>query len=102
MQCPFYNNTIISGEYITIYQYQRKQQKLNLAEKERQLQTLSRDRTELKAKLNELQSLLKTFLVYDKVFLTRPKSAKDKDVKIVYCNVADVKRQNACISRIYF
>ena len=51
------NNATISGEYITIYQYQRQQQKLNLAEKEQQLQALSRDRAELKTKLNELQAL---------------------------------------------
>ena len=62
------NNAVISGEYITIYQYQRQQQKLNLAEKEQQLQALSRDRAELKTKLNELQALLKNFLVHDKVF----------------------------------
>ena len=54
------------GEYITIYQHQRKQQRLNLAEKEAQLQALSRDREELKSKLNELQQLVKHFLKHDK------------------------------------
>ena len=47
------------GEYITIYQFQRKQQKLRLEEKERQLQSISRDREELKSKLSQLQSLVK-------------------------------------------
>ena len=54
------------GEYITIYQHQRQQQRLNLAEKEAQLQALSRDREELKAKLNELQQLVKHFLKNEK------------------------------------
>ena len=50
------------GEYITIYQHQRRQQKLNLAEKEAQLQSLSRDREELKSKLSQLQLLVKHFI----------------------------------------
>ena len=50
------------GEYITIYQHQRRQQKLNLAEKETQLQSLSRDREELKSKLSQLQLLVKHFI----------------------------------------
>ena len=61
------------GEYITIYQHQRKQQRHNLAEKEAQLQALSRDREELKAKLNELQKLVKHFLKYEK---THPQDAR--------------------------
>ena len=54
------------GEYITIYQHQRQQQRLNLAEKEAQLQALSRDREDLKNKLNELQLLVKHFLKQEK------------------------------------
>ena len=54
------------GEYITIYQHQRQQQRLNLAEKEAQLHALSRDREELKNKLNELQFLVKHFLKQEK------------------------------------
>ena len=50
------------GEYITIYQYQRSQQRLRLDEKEKQLQAVSRDREELKAKLAELQSLVTSFI----------------------------------------
>lgn len=50
------------GEYITIYQYQRSQQKARLEEKEKQLQTVSRDREELKAKLAQLQSLVTSFV----------------------------------------
>ena len=46
------------GEYITLYQYQRAQQRARLDEKERQLQTISRDREELKSKLTQLQSLI--------------------------------------------
>ena len=54
------------GEYITIYQHQRRQQKLNLAEKEAQLQSLSRDREELKSKLSQLQLLVKHFIKAEK------------------------------------
>lgn len=54
------------GEYITIYQHQRQQQRLSLAEKEAQLHALSRDREELKNKLNELQFLVKHFLKQEK------------------------------------
>ena len=50
------------GEYITIYQYQRAQQKAQLQEKEQQLHSVARDREELKSKLAQLQALLATFL----------------------------------------
>jgi len=53
------------GEYITIYQYQRAQQKARLDEKERQLQSLSRDREELKSKVDQLQTLVKNFVTVD-------------------------------------
>ena len=50
------------GEYITIYQYQRQQQRKHLEEKERQLQIVSRDREDLKAKLSQLQHLVTSFV----------------------------------------
>ena len=50
------------GEYITIYQYQRSQQKAQLLEKEKQLHSISRDREELKQKLDQLQGLLTSYL----------------------------------------
>ena len=50
------------GEYITIYQYQRAQQRRRLEENERQLQIVSRDREDLKAKLSQLQSLVTSFV----------------------------------------
>ena len=50
------------GEYITIYQYQRTQQKAQLLEKEKQLHSLARDREELKQKLSQLQGLLTNYI----------------------------------------
>ncbi len=50
------------GEYITIYQYQRSQQRLRLEEKEKQLQAVSRDREDLKVKLAQLQSLVTAYV----------------------------------------
>jgi TolA-binding protein len=50
------------GEYITIYQYQRSQQKARLEEKEKQLQNVSQDREELKSKLAQLQALVTQFV----------------------------------------
>lgn len=50
------------GEYITIYQYQRAQQKAQLQEKESQLHSIAKDREDLRAKVAELQSLLTTFM----------------------------------------
>ncbi len=50
------------GEYITIYQYQRAQQKAQLQEKEKQLHSVARDREELKVKLAQLQGLLTQYL----------------------------------------
>ena len=50
------------GEYITIYHYQRAQQKAQLQEKEKQLHSIARDREELKQKLAQLQGLLTNYL----------------------------------------
>ena len=50
------------GEYITIYQYQRAQQKAQLNEKEQQLHSVAKDREDLKEKLAQLQGLLKNYL----------------------------------------
>ncbi|TRY62639.1 hypothetical protein TCAL_00468 [Tigriopus californicus] len=50
------------GEYITIYQYQRQQIKRRMEEKEEQLQQVSREREEFKAKLGQLQSLVTHYL----------------------------------------
>ena len=50
------------GEYITIYQYQRAQQKAQLHEKEQQLHSVAQDREELKQKLAQLQGLLTRYL----------------------------------------
>lgn len=55
-------SSMLTGEYITIYQYQRQQQKLRLQEKEQQLQALSSDREILKNKLGQLQGLVKKFI----------------------------------------
>ena len=53
---------ILLGEYITIYQYQRQQIKKRMEEKESQLQTVSREREELKGKLQKLQTLVTSFM----------------------------------------
>ena len=50
------------GEYITIYHYQRAQQKAQLLEKEKQLHSIARDREELKQKLDQLQGLLTNYI----------------------------------------
>jgi len=50
------------GEYITIYQYQRQQQRKRLEENERQLLSVSNDREDLKQKLNQLQNLVTSFV----------------------------------------
>ena len=50
------------GEYITIYQYQRAQQKAQLLEKENQVHSLAKDREELKLKLAQLQGLLTNYI----------------------------------------
>ena len=50
------------GEYITIYQYQRAQQKAQMQEKDEYIHSIARDREELKQKLAQLQGLLNKYL----------------------------------------
>ena len=49
----------IVGDYITIYQHQRKQQRMRMEEKDLQLRQLGKDREELTSKLDQLQTLIK-------------------------------------------
>merc|ERR1719410_2620450 len=46
------------GDYVVMYQHQRHQQKLKMAEKEEQLQQLAKDRAELSSKLETLQTMV--------------------------------------------
>ena len=50
------------GEYITLYQYQRKQIKKRMEEKEAQLQIVSVEREELKEKVGQLQTLITRYM----------------------------------------
>ena len=52
------NLTETIGDYVVMYQHQRHQQKLRMAEKEEQLQQLAQDRAELKNKLTSLQEMV--------------------------------------------
>ena len=52
------NLTETIGDYVVMYQHQRHQQKLRMAEKEEQLQQLAQDRAELKNKLSSLQEMV--------------------------------------------
>ena len=49
----------IVGDYINIYQHQRKQQRMRMEEKDLQLRQLGKDREELTSKLDQLQTLIK-------------------------------------------
>ena len=49
----------IVGDYITIYQHQRKQQRMRMEEKDLQLRQLGKDREELTSKPDQLQTLIK-------------------------------------------
>ena len=53
------DETEIVGDYITIYQHQRKQQRMRMEEKDLQLRQLGKDREELTSKLDQLQTLIK-------------------------------------------
>merc|ERR1712029_1313675 len=50
------------GEYITIYQYQRQQQKLRHQEKEAELEALNRDRADLRGQLARLEGMVRNFV----------------------------------------
>merc|ERR1711936_943846 len=52
------------GDYVIMYQHQRKMQKLKIQEKDEQVQQLAKDRSELLDKLSKLQQLV-TKLVDD-------------------------------------
>merc|ERR1719268_631973 len=53
------------GDYVIMYQHQRKMQKLKMQEKEEQVLQLAKDRADLLTKLTQLQELV-TKLVNDK------------------------------------
>jgi hypothetical protein len=63
---------IFSGEYITMYQYQRQQIRKRMEEKENQLAEVSLEREELKSKLSQLQSLVTKYMTAGGV---RPRAA---------------------------
>lgn len=46
------------GDYVVMYQHQRQQQKLRMAEKEEQLVQMAKDRSELRTKLTSLQQMI--------------------------------------------
>merc|ERR1719215_142363 len=73
------------GEYITIYQYQRAQQKAQLHEKEQQLHSVAQDREELKQKLAQLQGLLTRYL--GKANVEEPQENSTSDAEP--CEVAE-------------
>ena len=52
------DETEIVGDYIAIYQHQRKQQRMRMEEKDLQLRQLGKDREELTSKLDQLQTLI--------------------------------------------
>ena len=52
------DETEIVGDYIAIYQHQRKQQGMRMEEKDLQLRQLGKDREELTSKLDQLQTLI--------------------------------------------
>ena len=52
------DETEIVGDYITIYQHQRKQQRMRMEEKDLQLRQLGKDREELTIKLDQLQTII--------------------------------------------
>jgi len=51
------------GDYVIMYQHQRKQQRLRIQEKEQEVAQLAQDRAELQAKLAQLQHLVKKVVV---------------------------------------
>ena len=53
---------MLPGEYITIYQYQRQQQRKALQEKEAELDALNRDREDLRGKLFRLEEMVRNFV----------------------------------------
>ena len=52
------DETEIVGDYIAIYQHQRKLQRMRMEEKDLQLRQLGKDREELTSKLDQLQTLI--------------------------------------------
>ena len=52
------DETEIVGDYIAIYQHQRKQQRMRMEEKDLQLRQLGKDREELTSQLDQLQTLI--------------------------------------------
>ena len=55
------DETEIVGDYIAIYQHQRKQQRMRMEEKDLQLRQLGKDREELSqltSKLDQMQTLI--------------------------------------------
>jgi len=61
------DETEIVGDYITIYQHQRKQQRLRMEEKDTQLRQLGKDREDLTSKLDQLQTLVKQMVGREEV-----------------------------------
>lgn len=49
---------MVSGEYVSLYQTQRRLLRQRAEEKDKQLACLSKDREELKIKLNQLNKLI--------------------------------------------
>merc|ERR1719471_2237530 len=82
------------GDYVVMYQHQRHQQKLRMAEKEEQLQQLSQDRAELKNKLSSLQEMV-TQLIQKQQDDPRPIDVGEEatePVSVSECIKADVER----------
>ena len=52
------DETETMGDYVVMYQHQRQQQKIRLAEKEEQLVQLAKDRSDLRTKLTSLQQMI--------------------------------------------
>merc|ERR1712123_189613 len=50
------------GDYVIMYQHQRKMQKMKIQEKEEQVQQLAKDRAELLTKLTQLQEMVKNMV----------------------------------------
>merc|ERR1712203_15323 len=55
------------GDYVIMYQHQRKQQRIKIQEKEQEVAQLAQDRADLQGKLTQLEQLVKRMVVKEEV-----------------------------------
>jgi len=55
------------GDYVIMYQHQRKQQRIKIQEKEQEVAQLAQDRADLQGKLTQLEQLVKRVVVKEEV-----------------------------------